>query len=121
MTEKGNFDFLYNPIKEKMKEIISPITFSTYIENLEPIDLDGKFIVLQTPSESFAKYITGTLADKIRDSIIKADVGPTDFRLIVEGNQEYAYNAPRRWLLMHPARQTLYLSLLFHRRPVYRR
>ena len=94
MKDMGNFDFLYNPIKAKMQELINLITYKTYIENLVPVDIDGRFIVLQTPSETFAKYITGTLADKIREAIIKADVGLTDFRLKVEGSEYFAYNSP---------------------------
>ncbi len=94
MAEKGNFDFLYNPIKEKMQELVSHINYTTYIEKLVPVDVDGRYIVLETPTESFAKYITGTLAEKMREAIIKADVGLTDFRLKVEGGDGYAYNAP---------------------------
>lgn len=87
-------DFIYNPIKVKMRELVSLINYTTYIEKLEPVEIDGRFIVLQTPNETFAKYITGTLADKMREAIIKADVGLTDFRLKVEGGEGYAYNAP---------------------------
>lgn len=94
MAEKGNFDFIYNPIKEKMRELVTPITFATYIEKLSPVEVDGRFIVLETPTETFAKYITGTLADKMREAIIKADVGVSDFRLRVEGSDGYAFNAP---------------------------
>ncbi len=94
MAEKGNFDFIYNPIKEKMRETISYINFTTYIEKLIPVYIDGRFIVLETPTESFAKYISGTLAEKMRDAIIKADVGISDFRLKVEGSDGFAYNAP---------------------------
>lgn len=94
MAEKGNFDFLYNPIKEKMQELVSHINYTTYIEKLVPVDVDGRFIVLETPTESFAKYITGTLAKKMREAIIKADVGLTDFRLKVEGSEGFAYNPP---------------------------
>ncbi len=94
MLEKGNFDFIYAPIKEKMRELISTINYITYIDKLEPIDVDGRYIVLQTSSEMFAKYITGKLADKMREAIIKADVGMSDFRLKVEGSDGYAYNNP---------------------------
>lgn len=94
MAEKGNFDFLYNPIKEKMQELISHINYTTYIEKLVPVDIDGRFIVLETPTEGFANYITGTLAEKMREAIIKADVGLVDFRLKVEGSDGFAYNAP---------------------------
>ena len=94
MAENGNLDFIYEPIKEKMREIISHISYITYIERLKPVEVDGRIIVLETPTESFAKYITGTLADKMREAIIKADVGLTDFRLKVEGSDGYAFNAP---------------------------
>ena len=94
MAEKGNFDFIYNPIKAKMKELISIVTFNTYIASLVPVDIDGRFIVLQTPSETFAKYISNALADKMREAIVKANVGFTDFRLKVEGSESYAYNSP---------------------------
>ena len=103
MAEKGNFDFLYNPIKAKMQELVSLINYKTYIENLVPVDIDGRFIVLETPSESFAKYITGTLAEKMREAIIKADVGLTDFRLKVEGSDRFAYNAPAEDVYAPPA------------------
>ena len=103
MAEKGNFDFLYNPIKAKMQELINLITYKTYIENLVPVDIDGRFIVLQTPSETFAKYITGTLADKIREAIIRADVGLTDFRLKVEGSDSFAYNSPEEDIYTPPS------------------
>ena len=103
MSEKGNFDFIYNPIKEKMQELVSHINYTTYIEKLVPVDVDGRFIVLETPTESFAKYITGTLADKMREAIIKADVGVTDFRLKVEGSDGFAYNAPTEEYAAAPA------------------
>ncbi|MDE7181670.1 MAG: chromosomal replication initiator protein DnaA [Clostridia bacterium] len=94
MAENGNFDFLYNPIKEKMRELITHINYITYIEKLVPVEIDGRYIILETPTESFATYITGNLAEKMREAIIKADVGLTDFRLKVEGSEGYAYNAP---------------------------
>ena len=34
MQNKGNFDFIYNPIKEKMRELVTPITYTTYIEKI---------------------------------------------------------------------------------------
>ena len=94
MAAKGNFDFLFNPIKEKMRDLISPINYTTFIEKLVPVDVDGRCIVLEAPSEGFARYITGTLAEKMREAIAEANVGVADFRLKVEGSDEYAYNGP---------------------------
>ena len=103
MAEKGNFDFIYDPIRQKMQELVTPITYATYIEKLIPVDIDGRYIVLQTPTETFAKYITGTLAEKMREAIIKADVGVADFRLKVEGSDGFAYNAPSEEFVAPPA------------------
>ena len=94
MAGQGNFDFLYNPIKEKMRELVSHINYTTFIEKLVPVDVDGRYIILQAPTESFAKYITGTLAEKMREAITEANVGITDFRIKVEGQEGYAYNGP---------------------------
>ena len=102
MAEKGNFDFIYDPIRQKMQELVTPITYATYIEKLIPVDIDGRYIVLQTPTETFAKYITGTLAEKMREAIIKADVGVADFRLKVEGSDGFAYNAPSEEFVAPP-------------------
>ena len=95
MAAAGNFDFLYNPIKEKMREKISPINFTTFIDKLVPVDMDGRCIVLETPTEVFANYITTTLADKIHEAIAEADVGVSDFRLKVAGADGYAYSGDR--------------------------
>ena len=77
-----------------MRELVSYITYTTFIDKLVPVDLDGRYIVLQAPNESLAKMITGTLADKMREAIAEAGVGVTDFRLTVEGADGYAYNGP---------------------------
>ena len=94
MADTSNLDFIYSPIKEKMRESISHILFLTYIDNLTPVEVDGRCIVLETVSENFAQSIMNTLADKIREAIIRADVGISDFRLVVKGNRDFTFAAP---------------------------
>ncbi|MDE6373142.1 MAG: chromosomal replication initiator protein DnaA, partial [Clostridia bacterium] len=74
---------------------ITHITFITYIDKLVPVEIDGRYIVLETLTENFAQYITGNLADKMRDAIIRANVGVSDFRLVVKGSRSYAYETAR--------------------------
>ncbi len=93
MADASNLDFIYRPIKQKMEELISPINFITYIDKLIPVEIDGRYIVLETITENFAQHITQHLADKMTEAIIKADVGVSDFRLVVKGNREYAYDS----------------------------
>ncbi len=91
MADTSNLDFIYQPIKEKMQETITHITYLTYIDKLVPVEIDGRYIVLETLTENFAQYITNNLAEKMRDAIIKANVGVSDFRLVVKGSRNYAY------------------------------
>ncbi|MDE6690852.1 MAG: hypothetical protein K2K04_02675, partial [Clostridia bacterium] len=93
MADTSNLDFIYNPIKEKMRENIGHIPFLTYIDKLVPVEIDGRYIVLETLTENVAQSIMNTLADKMRDAIIRADVGVSDFRLVVKGNRDYTYGA----------------------------
>ncbi len=93
MADTSNLDFIYGPIKEKFKETISHINFLTYIDKLIPVEIDGRYIVLETLTENFAQYITKNLSDKMRDAIINANVGVSDFRLIVKGAAGYAYDS----------------------------
>ncbi|MGN0807389.1 MAG: chromosomal replication initiator protein DnaA [Candidatus Coproplasma sp.] len=94
MAGANNLDFIYGPIKEKMQEIISPINFISYIDKLVPVEIiDGRYIVLETLTENFAQHITQNLADKMREAIIKADVGISDFKLVVKGSSDYAFDS----------------------------
>lgn len=93
MADTSNLDFIYQPIKEKMQETITHITFLTYIDKLVPVEIDGRYIVLETLTENFAQYITKNLSEKMRDAIIKANVGISDFKLIVKGSRSYAYES----------------------------
>lgn len=89
MADTSNLDFIYQPIREKFQETITHITFLTYIDKLVPVEIDGRYIVLETLTENFAQYITNNLAEKMRDAIIKANVGVSDFRLVVKGSKNY--------------------------------
>ncbi len=95
MADTSNLDFIYQPIKEKMREAITHITFVTYIDKLVPVEIDGRCIVLETLTENFAQYITNNLAEKMRDAIIRANVGVTDFRLVVKGSRSYSFEPVR--------------------------
>lgn len=86
MADVSNLDFIYEPIKQEMAKLISPINYISYIEKLVPIEIDGHYIVLETISENFAQHITQNLADKMTDAIIKANVGLIGFRLVVKGS-----------------------------------
>ncbi|MCD8287087.1 MAG: chromosomal replication initiator protein DnaA [Clostridia bacterium] len=94
MAEKKDFAFIYDPIREKMKEEISVITFNTFIDKLVPVDVEGRVITLECQTQSIADHITNNIADKMREAMIKANVGITDFRIKIAGTNDYALNPP---------------------------
>ena len=89
MEEKAQYGTLWNQIREAAKKIVNPISFNTFVENLTPVDVVNRKIVLKAETELTAKVITGTLADLIRKSVVSADVGLVDFIVVVDGSSTY--------------------------------
>ncbi|MDE6411153.1 MAG: chromosomal replication initiator protein DnaA [Clostridia bacterium] len=89
MEEKAQFGTLWSQIREAAKKIVNPISFNTFVENLTPVDVVNRKIVLKAETELTAKVITGTLADLIRKSVVSADVGLVDFIVVVDGSSTY--------------------------------
>ncbi len=89
MTEKTQFEFLWDKIKERLKPLVNSISYSTFIENLVPVDVVNRKIVLQAETELTAKLVSTSHAEKLREAIAAADVGLYDFIIVVEGSEEY--------------------------------
>ena len=93
MTEKTQLQLIWKQIQEKAKELISPTSFKAYIEDLEPIDLIGRKLVLRALTESTATLIMerNNLCEKLRLAIDKCNLGiVNDFRLVVDGSDVYS-------------------------------
>ncbi len=89
MTEKAQYQYLWDKIKERAEKLISHIVYSTFVEQLVPIDIVNKKIVLQAETELAADTIYKKNADKLREAITSADVGLNGFIVVVEGSQTY--------------------------------
>ncbi len=90
MTEKTQFEVLWDKIRERAKLLVNPISYSTFIENLVPVDVVNRKIVLQAETELTAKLVSTSHAEKLREAIVSADVGLVDFIVVVEGSEEYS-------------------------------
>lgn len=90
MTEKTQFEVLWDKIRERAKLLVNPISYSTFIENLVPVDVVNRKIVLQAETELTAKLVSTSHAEKLREAIVSADVGLVDFIVVVEGSDEYS-------------------------------
>ncbi len=88
MSEKTQFELLWNKIKERAEKLVNPVTYSAYIEGLEPVDVINKKIVLRASTEMVAGVVTKN-TEKLREAIVSAEIGLTDFALVVEGSEIY--------------------------------
>ena len=90
MAEYSQLQFIWKQISEKVQHTISPISYNTYIKTLEPIDIAGRILILKAETPLGASTIMKKHAEKIRDAMIKCDLGVRDFRLVVDGSEEFS-------------------------------
>ncbi len=89
MAEITQFDFLWNKIKERVKQLVNPISYDTFIANLVPVDVVNKKIVLRADTEVSAMTVTQKHVTQLREAIVSSEVGLNDFVIIVEGSDVY--------------------------------
>lgn len=89
MAENNQFEFLWSKIKDRAKQLINPISYSTFIEPLVPVDVVNRKIVLKAESELAALTVTKNHMDKLRNAVLSSDVGLSDLVVIVEGSSQY--------------------------------
>ncbi len=88
MAEPSQFELLWNKIRERAEKIVNPFTYSTYIAGLLPVDIINKKIVLKAETDMAGGVVTKN-TEKLREAIVSADVGLTDFILVVDGSETY--------------------------------
>lgn len=89
MEEKAQFGSVWNQIREAAKKTVNPISYNTFVENLTPVDIVNRKIVLKAETELTAKVLTGTLSEPMKKAVVSADVGLIDFIVIVDGSSTY--------------------------------
>lgn len=89
MAENTQLEFLWGKIKERAEKLINPISYSTFIADLKPVDVLNRKIVLQALTETAASTIISHHLDKLREATVSADVGLNDVSIVVEGSDTY--------------------------------
>lgn len=80
------YEIIWKQTLVELQKTVSPITYSTYVEQLKPVDTDGRKLVLVTPSKLFAAQ-SAKIADKICDALKAASTGLTDVKIYVGDNK----------------------------------
>lgn len=96
-----SYEILWDKALKELQSTVSAISYSTYIEQLKPIDLINTKLILATKTEIFASEVASRLLDKIRAALRTADTGITDIELCVgDSREDYlakkGYVIPRR-------------------------
>lgn len=89
MPENSQLQFLWKQILEKAEMLIAPVSFNSYIKDIEPIDIVGRKIILKAHSDLAAEVIERKHAESLRSAIVKCDLGLADFRIVVDGSVDY--------------------------------
>lgn len=93
MAENSQLQYVWKQISERVQNLISPVSYDSFIRPLEPIDISGRKIVLKAATDMAANVVMNKHADKLREAIVKCDQGINDFRLYVEGSGAFPLEA----------------------------
>ena len=94
MSENSQLSFLWKQIRERLQNSISPLSYSNLFKDMEPVDVVGRKIILKAPTDNNAQAImTHKFGEKLRDAIVKCDIGLSDFRLVVDGSDIFTAEA----------------------------
>lgn len=84
------YEIIWQQALEELKKTVHPVSYSTFIEPLKPVDLAGRKLVLVTQSELFATELVSRFLDKIREALKVAKTGVSDIELYIgNGKEDY--------------------------------
>ena len=81
-----SYEILWNKALIELEKTVSSIAFSTYVQSLQAIDLDGGVLILQAPTRMYASFLS-KLSDKISDALEKA-AGVLEYKIYVQGSEK---------------------------------
>ena len=90
MTESSQLNIAWKQILSKAEMLITPVSYDSFIKELEPMDIMGRKIILKAATDMAASVVMKKHAEKLREAIIKCNLGINDFRLIVDGSDLYS-------------------------------
>ncbi len=92
---KSQLKILWEKICERLEKVVTPISFETFIRDLEPVDISGRHLVLRAGTDLAAATIISKHSTQIKDAILKYEggYGLVGFRIIVNGSKVYNLDA----------------------------
>ena len=82
------YKVIWEEALQELERTINLISFQSWIQPLQPIDINGNKLVLSTSSEMAANVITEKYLGKIRDALLYTKSGISDIVLFVGGSRQ---------------------------------
>ena len=92
MEENSQLEFLWNKVKQRAEKLLTHISYTSFIQELEPTNVVNKKLVLKVPTEVSAKTISQHHMDRLCESARTADVGLEGVILVVDGSDIFTLN-----------------------------
>ena len=92
MAESSQLQYVWKQISERLQNTVSPISFDHLFRPLEPINIQGRKIILKCSSDTNAEAIMLKFADTLKQTLAKCNLGVSDFKLVVDGSDTFNEN-----------------------------
>ncbi len=89
MEENSQLEFYWNKIKARAEKLINAVSFSSFIEDLEPTDVVNKKLVLKAGTEVVAKTVAQHHLSQLKEAAESADIGLNGVIIVVDGSDTY--------------------------------
>ena len=89
---KSQLKILWEKICERLEKVVTPISFDTFIRDLEPVDISGRHLILRAGTDLAAATIISKHSTQIKDAILKYEGGYDPYGLDAD------YMEANKWL-----------------------
>ena len=88
---KSQLRILWDKVCERLEKVVTPISFETFIRDLEPVDIAGRHLILRAGTDLAAATVINKHSAQIKDAILKYEggYGLVGFRIVVNGSSVY--------------------------------
>ena len=88
---KSQLKILWDKVCQRLEKVVTPISFETFIRDLEPVDIAGRHLVLRAGTDLAAATVINKHSAQIKEAILKYEggYGLVGFRIIVNGSSVY--------------------------------
>lgn len=83
-----SYEILWKETLPELEKTVSHLSYDNFISMLVPVDLIGSKLILCTKTKLFAETIQGKLGDKIREALVKRNLGVSDFEVFVAKDRD---------------------------------